>query len=270
MKFKSILLSVIAAAACTVRAGEVIDLTNPDVWAHKYMFDKSAEPGTLRVSRMFCLSLKNRLKIDASKKYILKGKVRTTEDSPDTILVAGFIFHGKQGQRLPIAAFNAYKDSYAVLAEPVKKGDTKLKVKAENPKVWRAVPGFVVAFQAQKDLSDLPNENISPNLDKVVKNADGTQTVTLKGACKADYPAGTSVRLSGGYSIYFNWKRLPKVTKEWQEFSAEITGEQLPAGQYDGKKFPAGADTLEFFVMVNWLTKPASTSELKDFTLEVL
>ena len=266
---KKIIASIIAAAAVVpaFAAPETIDLMNKDLWQHKYMM-RTPEEGVMRIAGMHCIALKGSAKLDPAKKYTVRGKVRLAKDSPVTGIDIGYFMIDKTGRTMPLNNFYPVKDSYAVLTAPVKAGDKSFTVKAEAPKVWRAVPGWSAMFQAQKDLSDLPNEKTTPNLAKVVKNADGTQTVTLKYPVKYDFPAGTSVRLCTGYSIYFHVKKMKPITEEWQDFSAVITGEQLPAGAPKGDKFPAGVDSIRLFVMVNWLTK-GSVTEFKDLVMEI-
>lgn len=266
---KKLITSIIAASAVlpAFAAAETINLMDKNVWEHKYMM-RTPEEGILRINGMHCIRLKTPVKLDAAKKYTIRGKVKLAENSPVTEMNIGFTLHDKTGRTMPLNNFWPMADSHAVLAEPVKNGDTTVKVKAENPRVWRPVPGWSMMFQAQKDLSDLPNAKTSANLAKVVKNDDGTQTVTLKYPVKFDFPAGTPVRLCSGYSIYFNLYKMKPVTEEWQEFNVSISGEQLPVGVYNGKKFPAGVDSINLFIMVNWLNKKAS-SEFKDLSFEI-
>ena len=266
---KKLITSIVAAAAVmpAFAAPETINLMDKNVWEHKYMM-RTPEEGLLRISGMYCIRLKTPAKLDAAKKYTIRGKVKLGENSPVTEMSVGFTLLDKTGRTMPLNNFWAIKDSHAQLTGAVKNGDTVIKIKAENPKVWRPVPGWAVMFQAQKDLSDLPNEKTSADLAKVEKNADGTQTVTLKSPVKYDLPAGTQIRLCSGYSIYFNLYKMKPVTSEWQDFNVSISGEQLPPGIFNGKKFPAGVDSIRLFIMVNWLNKKATT-EFKDMVMEI-
>ena len=266
---KKIIASVIAAAAVVpaFAAPETVNLMDKNVWQHKYMM-RTPEEGVMRISGMHCIYLKTPAKLDPAKKYTIRGKVRLGKDSAATELNVGFTLVDKTGTTMPLNNFYPIRDSHAVLAEAVKNGDKSFKIKAESPKVWRPVPGWSAMFQAQKDLSDLPNSKTTANLAKVEKNADGTQTVTLKYPVKYDFPAGTAVRLCSGYSIYFHIYKMKPVTAEWQDFTATITGEQLPPGAPKGAKFPAGVDSIRLYMMVNWLTK-GTVTEFKDLVMEI-
>ena len=87
-----------------------------------------------------------------------------------------------------------------------------------------------IAFNAKKNLSDLPNFDLSPKIKKnsARKNSDGTLRVTLSEPLKSAYPAGTSVRLhsADAMHIYAAGKNA-MLTDQWQELSGVISGEAV-------------------------------------------
>ena len=118
-------------------------------------------------------------------------------------------------------------------------------------------------FNAQADLSDLPNRTLSPRLVKNSgkRNADGTFSVTLTAPMKFDRPAGTAVRLHSVDTMHiYNAAKNVALTDQWQSFSGVVSGEAIrgavhqqwwhgtasaaPIFRYTGKEIPGGA--IEF------------------------
>ena len=262
-----LLPAVISTAVC---AAEIVNLCEPGMWREESSI--TAQPdGSIRVAGRVTLTTIDYPRIDRNKKYTLRGKVRQAANSPKSNFGLGFLLLNDEEKALPLAAFKVVKDSYAVLASDVKAGARVIKVKPENAKAWRTVPGYQVAFNVSRDLSDLPNSNLSggSGLKAIEAAADGILTVTLPYAVKFDLPAGALVRLHSGYSYYNRLYYVSSLTGEWKDFSVSMTG-TLPPGEFDGNSFPAAAEVeqLKLYINCNGTTSAAVT-ELKDLVLEI-
>ena len=259
-----------AAAALSIQAAEIVNLCEPGVWREES--NVTALPdGSIKVSGRVTLTTVDYPRINRNKKYTLRGKVRQAANSPKSNFGLGFILLNDEEKALPLAAFKVVKDSYATLAADMKPGDKVITVKPENAKAWRTVPGFQVAFKVKRDLSDLPNSNLSggTGIKAIEPMTDGTLKVTLPYTMKYDLPAGSPVRLQSGYSYYNRLFYLSSLTEEWKEFSVSMTG-TLPVGEFDGKGFPASpeVEALKLYINCNGSTTAAVT-ELKDLQLVI-
>ncbi|MBE6357513.1 MAG: hypothetical protein E7058_10480 [Lentisphaerae bacterium] len=267
-KFLSIFFSL--AAAAVVPAAEIVNLCDPGVWREESAVTALPD-GSIKVSGRVTLTSVDYPRIHRNKKYTLRGKVRLAPGSVKSNFGLGFILLNDEEAAFPLASFRAVKDSYGTLAKDVKKGDRVISVKAENPKVWRAIPGYQVAFKVKRDMSDIPNKNVSggEKFRKLETAADGTIMITLPYAMKFDLPAGSLVRLHTGYSYYNRMVYYSSLTYDWKEFSVSMSG-TLKTGEFDGKGFPPAeeVEALKLYINCNGTT-PAAVTELKDLQLVI-
>ena len=257
----------LTAAALTAGAAEVIKLNDPGAWREESKL-VALPDGAMRITGKNIITTVDYPHINKAKKYTLRGKVRQGKNSPKTGFSIGFILLNDEERSLPLCSFYAVKGSEAVLTAPLNVGDTTVKVKAENPKIWRPVPGFEVAYQAKKDYSDIPNEKLSGRIKKMATSGSDV-TVSLSYASRRAFPAGTPVRLQSGYSYYWALYRTSALKDEWQEFSAEVSG-VLPPGEFNDKSFPASpeVEAVKIYISCNGVSATAVT-ELKDLELVI-
>lgn len=162
-------------------------------------------------------------KVDLEKTYLLKGSFRNLSKNGARLLF-GFVPLDSAGKEILPQNVNCVKGTEAELAEATKIGDTEIKLKGGAG--WEGIGEYwVVAFNAQKDLSDLPNRDLSAIVDSVSGNGV-TLTVTLSKPIKKAYPAGTKVRAQhyGGGTYLYSAARWSTISDQWQEFSGKIQG----------------------------------------------
>ncbi len=263
-------LHAIIAAMLIAAMGfaETISLGESGFWREESRII-TLEDGTLQVKKKGYLNSVDYPRLNRARKYTMRCKARMAPNSPKSNFSFGFIFLNDEEQGIPLSSLNAIKDSYATLAKDVKKGDKEITVKAENPKVWRAVPGFNVAFNVSKDKTDMPNRNILGGIKKVEAPAEGAQVVTLAYGAKCDLPTGSLLRIQSGYSYEVRLCYASSLDYEWKEFKGSISG-VLPPGEFDGKHFPSAPEieALKIWVSCNGSHTEAVT-EIKDFVLEI-
>lgn len=165
------------------------------------------------------------LAVDPAKKYRVSGEFRQTagKDAKIHFGVAPY-----SADKKFIGPLNSiiYGKTFNTLKKAVKAGDTKIEIAPQSD--WIARNHFRVAFNAQKDGSDLPNFDISKGAPvKRSFNVDaGTIIITLSKPVEKDYPAGTNVRLhTGGGEFLSCAGEALALSNDWKSFSGEITGE---------------------------------------------
>ncbi|MBQ7175864.1 MAG: hypothetical protein IJS08_00500, partial [Victivallales bacterium] len=135
-KSHAIIMAMLIAA---MSFAETISLGESGVWREESRII-TLEDGTLQVKKKGYLNSVDYPRLNRAKKYTMHCKARMAPNSPKSNFAFGFIFLNDEEQGIPLSSLNAVKDSYATLAKDVKKGDKEITVKAENTKVWRAVP----------------------------------------------------------------------------------------------------------------------------------
>jgi len=155
--------------------------------------------------------------VDMEKTYLLKGSFRNLSQE-DVSVYFGFEPLDSNGNVISPQHVNCAKGTETELAEAVNIGDTSIKLK--DGAGWKkAKKHWFVAFNAKDDLSDLPNRDLSPNIDSASVNE-----VMLSRPIERTYPVGTQIRaqLSGNTFLYTAGYR--KTSNQWQEFSGKIQG----------------------------------------------
>ena len=89
---------------------------------------------------------------------------------------------------------------------------------------WKKANFTLVAFNTKKDLSDLPNNAMSPIIDKV-EQKNGMWEVMLKSPMTKAYPAGTAIRQQTHGSTYmYTGAGYASTPQDWKEFSGKVKG----------------------------------------------
>lgn len=121
---------------------------------------------------------------------------------------------------------NALKGSEAKLVKPAQKGEKSFII-ADNP-LWQNYKKYrLAAFNAQADMSDLPNRFCEYYVSNVEKTSEGLQ-VTLSRPLSRNYPADMQVRLHGDAG--------------WMRFKPSVIG--------------ASAKGVEFKLAAEWADAP--------------
>lgn len=137
--------------------------------------------------------------------------VKQLNDKPSYIWV-GFIPYTAKGKLIGLQhGFRFSKGSLTALAAPAAKGAKTIKV--ENGSKWKNGKYYYAAFNAKKDMSDVPNFNLSSMIAKVEGN-----TITLTKPLKKAYPEGTMLRQhrSGGTYVYTKSGKAPAKWTSWK------------------------------------------------------
>ena len=159
-------------------------------------------------------TLKKKIKIDPAKKYVISVKLKQTGEKPVKVWI-GFIPTTNKGKEIYPQHICKSNASMTTLAEGAAKGAKTIKVKDASK--WKKGKYYYIAFNAKKDMSDLPNFVLSSMISKIEKTGDA-YTVTLTNPLKKAYPADTQVRQhrSGGTYVYTKYGKAPKEWKVWK------------------------------------------------------
>ncbi len=195
---------------------------------------------------------RGKLEIDPSKSYEVSFRVRAAEGAktPGNCYIGIKCFNAS-GREIPITHVNALAGTETELAAPAKRGDLVLKVKDASK--WTARYAHA-AFNVKKDLSDLPNPDISPSITKIEKKGQVWE-LTLKTPLSKDYPAGTAVRRHADSNtfIYVCGNLVPG--KEWKNFSFTFSGLAKSEAANAKGKFRAGTKSVQFVVFPGSIRK---------------
>jgi hypothetical protein len=154
--------------------------------------------------------LKKKIKVDPAKKYVISVKLKQTGEKPVKVWI-GFVPTTEKGRFIAPANVCNSNASMTTLAESAVKGTKTIKVKDASK--WKKGRHYYIAFNAKKDMSDLPNFGLSSMISKIEQN-----TITLTSPLKKAYPADTQVRQhrSGGTYVYTKSGDVPKEWKVWK------------------------------------------------------
>lgn len=220
------------------KAPKIIDMDGKKVFA---TFPKS----------YITYSLKKIIKVDLAKKFHISVKVKQLGENPALVYIGFIPYNDKERLIRPQQGLYNTKGSFTALATAVEQGATTLTVKDASK--WTKGPYQYVAFNAKKDMSDIPNFNLAGTITKIEKNGD-IYTITFKKPLAKAYPAGTMVRQhrSGGTYIYIKVGNTPKA---WGDWKGLVQGKALRKATYirpmimiDARKKGSGAVFTDFVV----------------------
>lgn len=180
-------------------------------------------------------------RINPEKTYRLSGKFKAQEPWAEGNLLFGLAPHDAQSQPIFAMQVNPVKGTETTLAEDAHAGSTRLKL--ANATGWKNTPYVGVVFNAEQDLSDLPNRSA-----RSIAEIAG-QEVVLKEPLTQDYPAGTPVRQhESGNSYMYSGAAYQKVPADkWIEFSGEIGGEA--ASGLSANQWWKGSEIVRIFLI---------------------
>ena len=220
MKFLTAAVGIIAAlTAC----GETFSLNSPNDWDSAQKI--AASDGVLSLPGNAILKSKKLFPVDPAKKYTLSAIVRNGTKGKSPRLHIGLIPYNAKKQQITAAAMSPALELTGTLAAPVALRDTTVQIKPESSEHWNwKNQWWALVFDAEKDLSDLPNVNFMRI--KNLESRDGILHITFMQGAPVARPAGTPVRIHTGGGSYMypvvNGKALPS---EWTEVSGTVTGE---------------------------------------------
>jgi len=206
---------------------KVINFASRNKWQSHIALERDGIFGNQATGRSI---ISTRFAVDPQKKYRLSGEFRVSGVPGNKLenFYFGFIPYAANNTVIAPEMIRPMDIGIYFLAENAKAGDTHLTIKSADWQINTA--HMCIAFNAKKNLSDLPNFDLSPKIKKnsARKNSDGTLRVTLSEPLKSAYPAGTSVRLhsADAMHIYAAGKNA-MLTDQWQELSGVISGEAV-------------------------------------------
>jgi hypothetical protein len=193
--------------------------------------------------------------VDPSKTYKLSGSFKSIGKDKGRCYL-GLVMYNAKKRSINRNSISVYKDTVTELAADVKAGDKVIKLKDCSKWNGKNLNRKIIAWNAKKDFSDLPNFATSSALEKLEKKGDIWE-VTLKRPVGKNYPAGTLVRehyTGGGYSYCAaSYKAVPD---KWTKYTATVTG----IAKYGAprKQFWPGTKYVKAVVIVNYRAKKDS------------
>ncbi len=129
------------------------------------------------------------IKIDPECGYKFSGRLVGNEGGKATV---GLSFFDISKRKIYPSQVNAVANTETELVNPVKRGDTVVIVKDASK--WRnPQQAAIIAFNAKKDCSDLPNAFVSYYI-KSIQKTDAGYAITMSRPVAGNYKAGTLVR----------------------------------------------------------------------------
>lgn len=157
--------------------------------------------------------------IDPNGTYKLSGVLRGDNENTGPVFFGLMLFDANKCL-ITCPSVNARPDTTTKLTSDVASGDTVLKI--ENAEKWINQGAFLVAFNAEKSLEDLPNFDFSSYI-KSITCGNGFWEVELTQPIKKCFPSGTQVRQHGDGPYMFCVFANQKLSSTWQNFSGVVS-----------------------------------------------
>lgn len=256
--------AVALAAASFALKAETYKFDTPNAWRRSKEFKLTAD-GALQTKFSGKVDVGTSIPVDPEKSYKISLKIRLAAGSKPSQVYLLAMPSSEEGRAIYMYNVTPVKGSEGVLAADCKKADTFILVKPKSRRHWSPIRSWKVNFNSAEDFSDLPNFEVSGNLDKIEDTADGNIKVSFRGKADVDAKAGTPVRLTqGGAYMYIG---ALKPTEQWTEISGTVKG--ISAEGWSNNVFPVGTAAFTPSLLANWGTK-GSVIEIKDFKVEEL
>jgi len=215
----SILGTSVVFAENTVKNGDAE--AGIDNWSNVKSIDKDAKQGlkTFLMTKAMCSS-QELIAVNAKKHYILSGWFKNKSSVPSKLLLGAIPFDKNQKQIFP-QEINIVPKTETVLTAECNAEDSIIKVKDASK--WKVNKYAFVAFETQKDYTDLPNRNLSMAGIVKIEKKDDYWEIHLKSFCGRNFPAGTKIREHrAGNTCLFPVIKTIKANSNWTQFSSRI------------------------------------------------
>lgn len=266
MKFFAALVIAAIVCGCSTPRQLITEPRNPAKWTGKVEYAPEHE----REGKGPCFVLYGRyptpliykeyFPVDPQKTYVVKASFRTLDEKLPASAYMGLELYDAQKRKICFRNVAIFKDTYSEVVS-ARKGDRFMIVK--NNDLYLRLKHCAAAFNVKKDLSDLPNFEVSPQFGKRTLQKDGTIRIELKGKLKKSYPAGTPTRLHSpwGTTLYFlasGW--MP--AGDGVDRSASLYGIMTTPGT-SSKQFWMGTKYVRPFIWFgNWNRRPKEGAKL--------
>lgn len=181
--------------------------------------------------------------VDGNKMYFLSAYFRSLDAQLPASAFMGLRMYDANKKQIFWYNVNALDGTETTLAADALKDSNELRVANNN--IWPTTRYAAVAFNAKSNYQDLPNFDISPQIEKVVDEG-ATSRIILKNKLAKAYPAGTPVRLHSPWGVPLYFVASGWMPTEWKKFSATLSGEDHRGVPSD--KFWAGTRYVRVFV----------------------
>lgn len=213
----------LAAAGLLCASETLIEIGRPDDFGSRPAIAADADGNLIPESGKTYISKKS-FPVDGEKKYVVSFEYRNGENNAAPASAAVVAVPYDAGGRRIHGGYASYiRGSESGLVNAIKVGDSEAVISGN--KAWSAAMkrkrSYAVAFNASKDLKDIPNFNLL-NVKSQEVDADGNIVVKFTSKSKRAYAAGTMVRLHN-----HGWNGVGVVVKggrEWQKRSFPIQG----------------------------------------------
>ena len=238
MRRRTILMLVLAAvlafpqvARCKEKAEDAVArqeilLNVPGDWALQSKKPFMDVPdGIFNVSFQVHFFCTHTFKVQPGKKYSFYVETRSDDNVRNYVNAAFVVCSGLREMYHVMSYIPAPGDTLTQLAQPATEKQNFIIVRKNAAWLELYKKGYsAVAFNAKKDLSDLPNQKYSTKIQNVEDLGENLK-VTFEKSIYEDFPAGTNVRLHRGNGFYQTIERIFP-GKEWKQIGGKL---ELPA-----------------------------------------
>ncbi len=193
-----------------------------------------------------------------NRRYILSAWMRSLDEEFPASGYLGLRMYDENERPILICNVAAFEDTETLLAADAHEGEWELKV-AKNSE-WMKRQRSVIAFDVRGGYDDLPNFNLSPQIESII-DKDSYYQVNLQEPLRASYRSGAHVRLHSPYKMPFYWAAEGWMPEEWVEFSVAIEGEAR-SGIAHGRFWPGTKYVRVFAWFGNWNRIPCEKAVL--------
>ena len=198
MKKSLIMSALLVVAAASYAADKVYDISTSANWYGKDV-KAGQDAGTIVVSKPVIIQAKAMIPVDDKHTYTFSGSAYAPAGKVGGSTFTGYYLFDKNKKSISQTNVISLAKSETELAEPAKKGDKTIKIKA-NAK-WKPAGHHWVAFNyVDKGVS----RELSTSSVRGVKKEGDVMTVTFASGIQKDYPAGTKVRIHHSGSYYYS------------------------------------------------------------------
>ena len=172
------------------------------------------------------------------------------------------IQYDAKGRKIAMGNVKTIAGTFTELLAPVTARDQTIRVR--DAKYWPKKRQLVIAFNAEKDYSDLPNYTLAWNTVVSIEEKEGESVITFQNPIPFSVQGG-GVRLheNGGMMYPLGGRNT---TAAWQKMQGTIHGRER--NSFSHNAWAPGAVKAKIGIMVNW-NNPSAVTGLKDIKLEI-
>lgn len=254
MKLQSLIAAAVIASPMVYAANLVVggDAESGDAFTGKTVSKVTEKPyegkASFRITGKVTSVRTALIPIDATKNYRLSGMLRSVDDNKRSVACFGINMYDENRKMIHKTAVWVIPGTETELVADAPKGTMELLIKDGEKWNKRRTVRTQVAFNAKKDLSDLPNFTYTSLVTRVKRADDGKNwIVKFDRPLSKAYPAGTIVRqhnYGASLDCALAWRAVPGT---WTKYSAELKGTS-PAGTAANNQFWKGTKYISVYI----------------------